>query len=235
MLSYLSERALEGAEFVEAPGGNADHGGESQEPAQGIAPPRVHVLLVVGQRGVLDQGEEEGGLRVTVEENGAGGAWGPLDQLAEEICLQARLGQSASPSPSTFCPKATPPGGVSRASCWHFLESTRRMNENLKWFSITMEKPFLGLMARDPSCTSIPPFIWPPSRRFSYCAHGWCEEEPAVFDEGPWPVPNHVFNVVIEAPCSCHEEEKEGGERTFFSSQSSRMGTTLTGKGKDQS
>lgn len=71
---YLSEGALEGAELVEAPGRNADHGGQSQEPAQGITPPRVRVLLVVGQRGVLDQGEEEGGLRVRGEDKGAGRA-----------------------------------------------------------------------------------------------------------------------------------------------------------------
>lgn len=71
---YLSEGALEGAEFIEAPGRNADHGGQSQEPAQGIAPPWVRVLLVVGQGSVLDQGEEESGLRRRVEEKGAGRA-----------------------------------------------------------------------------------------------------------------------------------------------------------------
>lgn len=70
---YLSEGALDGAELVEAPGRNADHGGQSQEPAQGVTPPRVCVLLVVGQRRVLDQGEEEGGLRMR-EEKGAGRA-----------------------------------------------------------------------------------------------------------------------------------------------------------------
>lgn len=47
---------------------DADHGGESQEPADGVAPGRVHVDVVVFERGVLAQGEEEGGL-----EGGRGG------------------------------------------------------------------------------------------------------------------------------------------------------------------
>lgn len=53
-----------------------------------MAPPRVGVLLVVGQWGVLDQGEEEGGLRVRAEEKGAARAGAlcpqrPPEELAE--------------------------------------------------------------------------------------------------------------------------------------------------------
>lgn len=49
--------------------------------SRGHAPPRVFVLLVVGQRGVLDQGEEEGGLRVRVGETGLG-SMGPQPSWA---------------------------------------------------------------------------------------------------------------------------------------------------------
>lgn len=116
---YLSEGALEGPKFIEAPGGNADHGGQSQEPAQGITPPRVRVLFVVGQRSVLDQREEEGGLRRRGEEKGAGRAGAlcsphPLEELAE-ILHSASLdwppGSSGSikpKPPTTLYSKFTP-------------------------------------------------------------------------------------------------------------------------------
>lgn len=65
-----------------------------------IAPPRVFVLLVVGQRGVLDQGEEEGGLRVRVGETGLG-AWVP--NPARPVYLQP---------PSTDCSKSIRLGEV---------------------------------------------------------------------------------------------------------------------------
>lgn len=57
---HLSEGAFDGGEFVDNPERDAHHGGEGQQPAQGVSPPRVHVLLVVGQRGVFDQRKQEG-------------------------------------------------------------------------------------------------------------------------------------------------------------------------------
>lgn len=116
---YLSEGALEGAKSVEAPGRNADHGGESQEPAQGIAPPRVRVFLVVGQRSVLDQGEEEGGLGGNGRERGWGR--GPVPSAPPPPAAWKKSPSkpgfppgssgpiSLQSSPSTLCPKPTPP------------------------------------------------------------------------------------------------------------------------------
>lgn len=39
------------------------HGGESQEPSNGVSPRRIHVDIVVLERCVLAQGEEESGLK----------------------------------------------------------------------------------------------------------------------------------------------------------------------------
>lgn len=58
--TYLSEWALESPKLIDAPGRNADHGGQSKKPPQRIPPPRVCVLLVVGQGCIFDQGEQEG-------------------------------------------------------------------------------------------------------------------------------------------------------------------------------
>lgn len=44
---YLSERPLGGAHLVHHPKWDADHGGEGKQPANGIAPPWVHILVVV--------------------------------------------------------------------------------------------------------------------------------------------------------------------------------------------
>lgn len=53
--SYLFESPLGGTYLVQHPQWDADHRGECQQPANGIAPPWVHVLIVVFQRGVLDE------------------------------------------------------------------------------------------------------------------------------------------------------------------------------------
>lgn len=42
--------------------GNTGHGGESQEPANEVSPGRVHIDVVVLERCILAQGEEESGL-----------------------------------------------------------------------------------------------------------------------------------------------------------------------------
>lgn len=118
--AYLSEWALESPKLVDAPGRNADHGGQSEKPPQGITPPRVCVLLVVGQGCIFDQGEQEGCL----EGNGRqrGWCWGsvpsappshPTPQLPGRVCSPSRLCCCLSRSvslqaPPTFYSKSTP-------------------------------------------------------------------------------------------------------------------------------
>jgi len=62
-VGYLSQRSLGGGHLVEHPEGDAHDGGESQQPAHEVAPPRVHVHVVVLQRRVLDDGERKGALQ----------------------------------------------------------------------------------------------------------------------------------------------------------------------------
>lgn len=114
----------------------------------------------------------------------------------------------------------------------HFLESSRRVDENIKhlqskekshWALPQINLRLLSLSYH--SCLSVPSPDLPPAQRFSYCAHSWREKEPTIFNKRPWPVPDHVFNIVIEAPCPYHEEKKK---RTFFSTshniRQTRMG-----------
>lgn len=68
--TYLSEGALGPEELVEDTDGDAEHGGQSQAPAQHLTPPRVHVHVVVGQRLVVHQVEEEDALRKTGSRRG---------------------------------------------------------------------------------------------------------------------------------------------------------------------
>lgn len=62
-LSYLFERPLGCADFVCHPKWDANHGGESQQPANDVAPPWVHILIVVLERSVFDEGEGKGALQ----------------------------------------------------------------------------------------------------------------------------------------------------------------------------
>lgn len=52
-----------GTDLVHHPKWDADHGGECKQPANGIAPPWVHIFIVVLQRSVFDEGEGKGTLR----------------------------------------------------------------------------------------------------------------------------------------------------------------------------
>lgn len=63
---YLSERPLGGADLVNHPEWDADHGGESEQPADDIAPPRVHILIVVLERSVFNEGEGKGTLETQI-------------------------------------------------------------------------------------------------------------------------------------------------------------------------
>lgn len=80
MSTYLSEGALGSEELVEDTDRDAEHGGQSQAPAQNFAPPRVHVHVVVGQRLVVHQVEEEDALRKT------GSRW----EVKQEVASGAR-------------------------------------------------------------------------------------------------------------------------------------------------
>lgn len=63
--SDLFEGSFGSEEFVEQTNGDAEHGGQSQTPADHLTPPRVHVHVVVGQRLVVHQVEKKDALRRT--------------------------------------------------------------------------------------------------------------------------------------------------------------------------
>lgn len=51
-------------------------------------------------------------------------------------------------------------------------------------------------------------------------ANGWGDEKPTVFDDGPRPIANHIFNVIIETLSTYRKEEgclaatREGGQQS---------------------
>lgn len=61
--SYLGQRALCLPQLDEDPEWDAEHGGQGHEPADAVAPGRVGVDVVVLQRLVLDQEEDEDALQ----------------------------------------------------------------------------------------------------------------------------------------------------------------------------
>lgn len=63
MATYLLEGALRLQEGDDDKEWDTGHGGKSQEPSNGVSPRRVYVDIVVLERCVLAQGEEEGGLK----------------------------------------------------------------------------------------------------------------------------------------------------------------------------
>lgn len=52
--------------------------------------------------------------------------------------------------------------------------------------------------------TSLPTPLLPVGSHHANC---WSDEKPAVFDDGPWPVADHVFNVIIETLSTCRRRE----------------------------
>lgn len=74
---YLLEGTLGLQEGNDDEEWDADHGGESQEPANGVSPWRVHIDVVVFERCVLAQGEEESGL----ERVGQKAGWSDTDEI----------------------------------------------------------------------------------------------------------------------------------------------------------
>lgn len=71
---YLPEGTLGLQEGDDDEKWDAAHGGASQEPADEVSPGRVHIDVVVSERCVLAQGEEESGLERQREDTDAGGA-----------------------------------------------------------------------------------------------------------------------------------------------------------------
>ena len=63
MKTYFSQCPWGEVEFPSHPQRDAKHGGQSQDPADAVPPPRVDVLVVILQWGVLDQCKGEGSLR----------------------------------------------------------------------------------------------------------------------------------------------------------------------------
>lgn len=62
-LAHLFEGSHGSAELVEQADGDAEHGGEGQTPTDHLPPPRVHILIVVGKRLVINQVKQEDALR----------------------------------------------------------------------------------------------------------------------------------------------------------------------------
>lgn len=62
-LTDLSEGSFGSEQLVEEADGDAEHGGQSQAPADHLAPPWVHVHRVVRQRLVVHQVEQEDTLK----------------------------------------------------------------------------------------------------------------------------------------------------------------------------
>lgn len=60
--SYLFDCPVGYTNLIHHPQGDADHRGECKKPTNGIAPPRVHILIIVLQRGVFNEGESKGTL-----------------------------------------------------------------------------------------------------------------------------------------------------------------------------
>lgn len=63
MATYLPEGTLGLQEGDDDEEWDTAHGGESQEPSNGVSPRRVRIDIVVLERCVLAQGEDEGGLK----------------------------------------------------------------------------------------------------------------------------------------------------------------------------
>lgn len=59
---HLAQGTFAAQELVEDGAGDAEHGGQRQDPADGVAPPGVHVRLVVRQRLVVHHVEHEDAL-----------------------------------------------------------------------------------------------------------------------------------------------------------------------------
>lgn len=74
---HLAQGAFAAQELVDNSAGDAEHGGECQDPADGFPPPRVHVSLIVCQRLVVHHVEHKDTLRgerkVRFHGAGAGG------------------------------------------------------------------------------------------------------------------------------------------------------------------
>lgn len=56
-ITHLSQGTFGHAQFRNNPQRDADHRGERQQPAESVTPPRVHILVIILQRSVFDQGE----------------------------------------------------------------------------------------------------------------------------------------------------------------------------------
>lgn len=56
---HLAQGAFAAQELVDNSAGDAEHGGECQDPADGFPPPRVHVCLIVCQRLVVHHVEHK--------------------------------------------------------------------------------------------------------------------------------------------------------------------------------
>ncbi len=56
-ITHLFQWTFGRAQFKNSPQRDANHRGERQQPAESVTPPRVHILVIILQRSVFDQGE----------------------------------------------------------------------------------------------------------------------------------------------------------------------------------
>lgn len=68
MSTDLFKGSLGSEEFVEQTNGDAEHGRQSQTPANNLTPPWVHIHIVVGQRFVVHQVEQKDALQRRYQE-----------------------------------------------------------------------------------------------------------------------------------------------------------------------
>lgn len=74
--THLAQGAFAAQELVDNSAGDAEHGGECQDPADGLPPPRVHVRLIVCQRLVVHHVEHKDALGGDREVRSRGaGSW----------------------------------------------------------------------------------------------------------------------------------------------------------------
>lgn len=148
VLSHLAQGAFAAQELVDDSAGDAEHGGERQDPADGIAPPRVHVGLVVRQRFVVHHVEQEDALcGAAASSHGRPQACSPLEpptlttppcpqpppggarsprSAARGIAHAATRGRPSGPDPrATASPLTTQTSGVTTAQ-HHFMRGSGR-------------------------------------------------------------------------------------------------------------
>lgn len=124
---HLAQGAFAAQELVDNSAGDAEHGGECQDPADGVPPPRVHICLIVCQRLVVHHVEHKDALggEGKVRSRGAGSWWSPAPRRVTAVAPEVHIRPTAV---TRVCPQR-PPGGARRLrhsrGRWHTRVPTR--------------------------------------------------------------------------------------------------------------